>query len=89
MKDKLIIIATIQYVLEQMKTLLADPASLRTTEKRCAMVTFGVVLIQFHYAITGHMWVKSPKELMEWMFGYIKDEADSLGQRSRITYNPS
>jgi hypothetical protein len=88
-KDKLIIIATIQYTLEQMKLLLADPSSERSPKKFGALTAFSCMLIQFHMAITGHHWEKSPKELMEWMFRYIKDEADSLGQRSRITYNLS
>jgi hypothetical protein len=79
MKDKLIIIATIQYTLEQMKLLLGDPQSERSSKKMGALTAFSCILIQLHMAITGHHWEKSPKELMEWMIGYMKQQADSLG----------
>jgi hypothetical protein len=77
MKDKLIIIATIQYTLEQMKLLLVDPE--KSSKKMGALTAFSCILIQIHMAITGHHWERSPKELMEWMIGYMKQQADSLG----------
>lgn len=85
MKDKLIIIATIQYVLDQMKMLIGEPGSMKNPTKLAVLTTLGVVLIQFHMAITGDHWQGSPKDLMLWMVKYIKNEADGLGHQNRIT----
>lgn len=85
MKDKLIILATIQYTLEQMKLLLADPSSERSPRKFGALTAFSCILIQIHMAISGNHWEKSPRELMEWMIKYVKDEADKLGRRGAVT----
>jgi hypothetical protein len=82
MKDKLIIIATIQYILEQSKLIMMEPSF--AAEKMGVLKGINIVLLEFYYAITGNHWSKSPKELHEWMIQYIKKEADSLGQKTRI-----
>lgn len=81
MKDKLIIIATIQNVLMHMTQLLADNSP--DLEKRGTLKGVSVILLDVYFVITGNFWKGSPKELMDWMIQYCKDEADKLdGGRS-------
>lgn len=85
MKDKLIIIATIQYLIENIKTLIGDPATLRSREKLGCLKALSLTLVQIHFAITGNHWSGSPQDLTIWMIRYIKAEADALGERNLVT----
>jgi hypothetical protein len=84
-KDKLVIIATIQYCIEKMKSILFDAGRGNASiEKRGALKALGLVLIEMHYAITGDHWQGSPKDLSLWMLRYCKQEADALGKPDLI-----
>lgn len=89
MKDKLIIIATIQNMLTHMKVLLAELSdrSKISAEKAGVLKGVSICLLDLHYAITGNHWAGSPKDLQLWMIQYCKDEADALGQRQLIRVN--
>lgn len=78
MKDKLIIIATIQNILMHM-TLLMQHDPNKSLEKLGTLKGLSVILLDIYYAITGNYWAGSPKDLTFWMLTYIKNEADSLG----------
>lgn len=80
MRDKLIIIATIQYIIKQMKELLLDAGRGKTSlEKQGVLKGLSACLLQIHFAITNEPWNHSPKELMEWMIRYMKTEATKMG----------
>jgi len=79
MRDKLVIVATIQYIIEQSKTLMMEPGGQHSAEKMGVLKGINIILLQMYYAIAGDHWQGSPKELHEWMIRYCKKEADSLG----------
>lgn len=81
MKDKLIIIATIQNVLMHMTQLMGEPSTSHSAEKMGALKGLSTVLLDIYYAITGNYWQDKPQELMKWMVTYCKDEADTLGNK--------
>ena len=83
-KDKLIIIATIQYIIEQSKLLMMEPTLTHSAEKMGVLKGINIILLEFYYAIAGDHWTKSPQALHEWMIQYIKREADSLGKGTII-----
>jgi len=82
--DKLIIIATIQNVLGDMTSLMQEPNAQKSKEKLVSLMTLGKVLFDMHFAITGTQFTKSPKDLMNWMIRYCKDEADKIDGGSQI-----
>jgi hypothetical protein len=84
MKDKLIIIATIQNVLADMTSLMGEPQTKKSPEKLSALMTLGKVLFDMHFAITGNKYSSSPQNLMKWMIKYCKDEADGLDGGPKI-----
>jgi hypothetical protein len=83
-RDKLIIIATIQNVLQAIQLLIHGPKGPRTLG---ALTAMGTVLLNIHYLISGSEWQGTPRELEQWMLKYIKDEAEKLGNRSIVTIN--
>ena len=89
MKDKLIIIATIQFYIENMKNLLIDSGHSKLSEEKAGVTkALGLCMFNMYYAITGHMWQGTPKDLMDWLIQYMKDEADKLeGTSNRVTLN--
>lgn len=84
MKDKLIIIATIQNILLHM-TMLMQYDTEKSSEKLGTLKGLSVILLDIYFAITGNYWSGSPKELTEWMVRYIKEQAEALGDNSLIT----
>lgn len=88
MKDKLIVIATIQYTIDALQAVLIDAGRGQgSIEKRGVAKAFGAMQVQFYHAITGNDWTGSVKELQEWLLRYLKDQADALGGHSQITLN--
>lgn len=84
MKDKLIIIATIQFIIENMRELLLDPPQNKSQQKLGVLKALSLVLFNIYFSITGNLWQASGEDLTKWMLRYIKDEADKLGDNSKI-----
>lgn len=75
MKEKIIIIALIQYTLESMKELMLDAGQGKVSaEKIGALKAFGLVQIQLYINIAGDHWQGSPQDLQLWLVGYCKRE---------------
>lgn len=79
MKDKLIIIATIQNILMHVTQLMGESSTQHSPEKLGCLKGLSTVLLDIYYTITGNFWSGSPKDLTSWMVKYMKDEADTMG----------
>lgn len=84
MKDKLIIIAIIQNILQDMQLLMTGAAD-KGPRGLGALTAYGVMLLHIYHSISGEQWNGTPRELHDWMLKYIKDEAERLGDRGIVT----
>jgi hypothetical protein len=82
MKDKLIIIETIKYILDQSASLIELPQHEKNIEKMGSLKTLFAVLLRMYEIITGNRWMDSPKDLHFWMIQYMKDQANALSSRN-------
>lgn len=80
MKDKLIIINLICFLVDNQKGLLEEPKP--SPEKLGCLKALFICMLNIYESITGNVWQKSPQDLQFWMIKYVKDEADKLGEQA-------
>lgn len=80
--DKFIIIGIIQNILTGITQASGLMGGTKSEHKKGVFMGLFVSLRYIYIAITGNEWQSSPKELIEWMNKYIKDEADAAGRRN-------
>lgn len=80
--DKFIVIGTIQNILSGIEQSSGGFMSGKKSEhQKGVFMGLFITLRYLHLAITGTEWTESPKELIEWMQKYIRNEADAAGMR--------